>query len=162
MTNEERLTLIDKTGQKIELTDQQVDFLRWLGSKEEKHRMPPKVTAEAFKRFDPEKFNEFLERQQEEAIAGFEPRPKKYTHKKFFITNMHGNSDEFKNLGNMHTEKRDYEYPPHENREFFSPKPLNVTKYDFSHGGLSFNDRVPENYFGRDMQSERKNTDKFN
>lgn len=75
---------------------------------------------------------------------------------------MHGNSDEFKKLGNMHTEKRDYEYPPHENREFFSPKPLNVTKYDFGYGGLSFNDRVPENYFGKGMHSERKNTDKFN
>ena len=75
---------------------------------------------------------------------------------------MHSNSDDFKNLGNIHSERRKEEYPRSNGKDHFSPKPLNLSKYDYEKGGLSYQQRIPENYVGEDMKHVRNETDSVN
>ena len=45
------------------------------------------------------------------------------TNKKMFSFNYHANSEEYKNLGNLHKDKRVMEYYPQDDRLEFSTKP---------------------------------------
>jgi hypothetical protein len=83
-----------------------------------------------------------------------------------FAFNYHSNSDEYKNLGNLHKEKRVIEYFPQDDKLEFSTKPQIMgkkeKKYDFETGGLSYTQRVPRNLVGADFRTGRKETDDFN
>ena len=68
------------------------------------------------------------------------------TNKKMFQFNYHSNSDEYKNLGNLHKDKRVIEYFPQDDKLEFSTRPQIMGKekktltgaYDFEAGGQSF------------------------
>jgi hypothetical protein len=83
-----------------------------------------------------------------------------------FSYNYHANSDEYKNLGNLHKEKRVVEYFPQDDKLEFSTKPQIMgrepKKYDYETGGLSYTQRVPRNLVGDNLRTGRKETDEFN
>ena len=64
------------------------------------------------------------------------------------------NSEEYKNLGNLHKDKRVVEYFPQDDRLEFSTKPQIMGKpdqtkgYDYQEGGLSLSHRQPVNLIG--------------
>ena len=91
------------------------------------------------------------------------------TNKKMFQFNYHSNSDEYKNLGNLHKDKRVIEYFPQDDKLEFSTRPQIMGRekktlpgYDFETGGQSFTHRVPTNLVGDNLRSGRKETDAFN
>jgi hypothetical protein len=67
------------------------------------------------------------------------------TNKKMYAFNQFSNSDEYKNLGNLHKDKRVVEYFPQDDRLEFSTKPQILGKpdlikpkgYSYEEGGLS-------------------------
>ena len=88
-----------------------------------------------------------------------------------FAFNYHANSEEYKNLGNLHKDKRVIEYYPQDDKLEFSTKPQILGKpdkqngaanYDFETGGLSYSQRVPHNLVGDNLRSGRKETDLYN
>lgn len=86
-----------------------------------------------------------------------------------FEFNYHSNSDEYKQLGNLHREKRVIEYFPQDEKLDFSTKPQIMGRekrtqpaYDYESGGLSFTGRVPRNPVGDTLRSGRKETDEYN
>ena len=83
--------------------------------------------------------------------------------------NYHSNSDEYKNLGNLHKDKRVIEYFPQDEKLEFSTRPQIMGKekttqpaYDYESGGLSFTQRVPKHAVGDSLRTGRKETDDFN
>lgn len=90
------------------------------------------------------------------------------TNKKMFSFNYHSNSEEYKNLGNLHREKRVVEYFPQDDKLEFSTKPQILGKqegqpgYDYETGGLSYSQRVPKNLVGDKLRQGRKTTDNAN
>ena len=64
------------------------------------------------------------------------------TNKKMFSFNYHSNSDEYKNLGNLHKDKRVVEYFPQDDKLEFSTRPQIMGRekkqYDYETGGLSY------------------------
>ena len=65
-----------------------------------------------------------------------------------FQFNYHSNSDEYKNLGNLHRDKRVIEYFPQDDKLEFSTRPQIMGKekrtipaYDYETGGQSFSHR---------------------
>lgn len=85
------------------------------------------------------------------------------TNKKMFSFNYHSNSDEYKNLGNLHKDKRVMEYYPQDDKLEFSTRPQILGRkergYDFEQGGLSYTQRVPRNLVGENLRSGRMETD---
>lgn len=138
LLNDEEVVLIDKEGTRIELTQEQIEFLKKIGNKES-GELPAEVNIEALRLFAPDKYNQLMECEEDDMEgAGKFSKHYSQTNKKYFDKNMHSNSDEFKNLGNIHSERRKEEYPSSNSKEHFSPKPLNLSKYDYDKGGLSY------------------------
>ena len=83
---------------------------------------------------------------------------------------MHSNSDEYKNLGTLHKDKRTVEYFPQDERMEFSTRPQIMGRekggvppgYNFQEGGLSYQQRVPDNLVGENLRSGRMVTDQEN
>lgn len=167
LADDEEVVLIDKEGVRIELTPEQIEFLKKIGNKES-GELPAEVNIEALRLFAPDKYQELMASQgqqfDEDDAEGAGKFSKHYsqTNKKYFDKNMHSNSDDFKNLGNIHSERRKEEYPRSNGKDHFSPKPLNLSKYDYEKGGLSYQQRIPENYVGEDMKHVRNETDSVN
>ena len=165
LLDDEEVVLIDKEGVRIELSPEQIEFLKKIGNKES-GELPAEVNIEALRLFAPEKYQELIAGQQQgeddEEGAGKFSKHYSQTNKKYFDKNMHINSDEFKNLGNIHTERRKEEYPESNKKDHFSPKPLNMSKYDYDKGGLSYQQRIPDNLVGQDMKHVRAETDSVN
>ena len=91
------------------------------------------------------------------------------TNKKMFSFNYHSNSDEYKNLGNLHREKRVVEYFPQDDKLEFSTKPQILGKqenggrpYNYEVGGLSYSHRIPKNLIGDKLRQGRKIADNTN
>ena len=85
-----------------------------------------------------------------------------FTKKKIppFNETAHGNSEDFKNLGNLHTENRAVEYFPQDTPyQFIKGSAQHQPGYDFGTGGLSYNQRVPDNLVGDNFKTVRQNTD---
>jgi len=82
-----------------------------------------------------------------------------FTKKKMFNETAHGNSEDFKNLGNLHTENRAVDYFPQDDRHHFMK---GQPGYDFSTGGLSYNQRKPDNLVGDSFKTVRQNQDDIN
>ena len=83
-----------------------------------------------------------------------------------FQFNYHANSDEYKNLGNLHKDKRVMEYYPQDDKLEFSTKPQIMGRkdrgYDYEQGGLSYTQRVPQNLVGDHLRTGRRETDQYN
>mmetsp|Transcript_16377 Transcript_16377/g.27718 ORF Transcript_16377/g.27718 Transcript_16377/m.27718 type:complete len:160 (+) Transcript_16377:896-1375(+) len=92
------------------------------------------------------------------------------TNKKMYGFNQHQNSDDFKNLGNLHREKRLVEFFPQDDRYQFSTKPQvlggqakeRASSYNYDVGGLSYTQRVAKNLVGDDYRKNRKEADQEN
>mmetsp|Transcript_24630 Transcript_24630/g.38273 ORF Transcript_24630/g.38273 Transcript_24630/m.38273 type:complete len:99 (+) Transcript_24630:832-1128(+) len=86
------------------------------------------------------------------------------TNKKMFSFNYHSNSEDYKNLGNLHREKRVVEYFPQDDKLEFSTKPqiLGKEQYNYETGGLSYSQRVPKNLIGDKLRADRKVADNTN
>lgn len=93
------------------------------------------------------------------------------TNKRLYSFNQHSNSDEYKNLGTLHRDKRVVEYYPQDERLDFSTKPQIMGKsqqgaggseYDYETGGLSYSQRVPHNLLGAHAKAERNMVDTVN
>lgn len=95
------------------------------------------------------------------------------TNKRLYSFNQHSNSDEYKNLGTLHKDKRVVEYYPQDERLEFSTKPQIMGKqpsvqsapsdgYNYETGGLSYSQRVPQNLLGPHAKAERGMVDTVN
>ena len=93
------------------------------------------------------------------------------TNKRLYSFNQHSNSDEYKNLGTLHKDKRVVEYYPQDERLEFSTKPQIMGKgpptgsesgYNYETGGLSYTQRVPQNLLGPHAKAERSMVDTVN
>lgn len=81
--------------------------------------------------------------------------------KKLFKANMAENSEEFKQLGNLHKDQRQADYYPQDDSRHFGSKPRGFTKQDLAYDCLMEN-RVPDNLVGKTLKEVRYNTDEFN
>ena len=95
------------------------------------------------------------------------------TNKRLYSFNQHSNSDEYKNLGTLHKDKRVVEYYPQDERLEFSTRPQIMGKpnatgsdsksgYNYETGGLSYSQRVPQNLLGPHAKAERSMVDTVN
>jgi len=72
---------------------------------------------------DPVKLQQLKDEAEMIAYGGV---PDAKNRKKHFDNNMAANSEGFKQLGNLHREKRVTEYFPQDERDLFGPKPQNM------------------------------------
>jgi len=77
------------------------------------------MNLEDLKNIDPNQLTSLLENSQ----IPFKSKTIDRTNKKMFSFNYHANSEEYKNLGNLHKDKRVMEYYPQDDRLEFSTKP---------------------------------------
>ena len=77
------------------------------------------MNLEDLKNIDPNQLTSLLENSQ----IPFKSKTIDRTNKKMFSFNYHANSEEYKNLGNLHKDKRVMEYYPQDHRLEFSTKP---------------------------------------
>jgi len=77
------------------------------------------INLEDLRNVDVDQINKLLENTQ----IPFKSKTIDRTNKKMFSFNYHANSEEYKNLGNMHKDKRVVEYFPQDDRLEFSTKP---------------------------------------
>ena len=106
--------------------------------------------------------NRILDENKEAIIAGDNRNKRLLTNKKMFSETSHHNSEDFKELGNLHKDKRSVEYYPSDGKHNFESKPQHFSKYDYTKGGLSGNHRVPDNLIGENQKFVRANTDEYN
>tara|TARA_B110000503_G_C7021586_1_gene360015 strand:+ start:232 stop:648 length:417 start_codon:yes stop_codon:yes gene_type:complete len=94
------------------------------------------------------------------------------TNKRLYSFNQHSNSDEYKNLGTLHKDKRVVEYYPQDDKQEFSTKPQILGKsdgasrkqddYSYETGGLSYSQRVPQHLIGHQASNVRQHVDTVN
>ena len=84
------------------------------------------MNLEDLKNIDPNQLTSLLENSQ----IPFKSKTIDRTNKKMFSFNYHANSEEYKNLGNLHKDKRVMEYYPQDDRLEFSTKPQILGKPD--------------------------------
>lgn len=77
------------------------------------------MNLEDLKNIDVNQLTSLLENSQ----IPFKSKTIDRTNKKMFSFNYHSNSEEYKNLGNLHKDKRVMEYYPQDDRLEFSTKP---------------------------------------
>ena len=91
------------------------------------------------------------------------------TNKRMYQFNYHQNSDDYKNLGTLHKEKRTVDYFPQDHKQDFSTKPQILgtgdavnQDYDFSSSGMEYAQRERKNLIGNDLRTNRGDADQFN
>lgn len=96
------------------------------------------------------------------------------TNKRMYQFNYHANSEDYKNLGTLHREKRTVDYYPQDQKQDFSTKPQILGKdqipqmqrsgqnYDYETGGLSYTQRKPDNLIGNELRAVREDADIYN
>jgi hypothetical protein len=83
--------------------------------------------------------------------------------KKLFSKNMTENSEEFKQLGNLHKENRVTDYYPQDVKADFSTKPKNfMGKTDYDEDGYFTGARQPTNLVGESYKQVRHTQDEYN
>ena len=79
------------------------------------------IDFENLKDFDGEQINQILDHSALE--VPYQSKPHDRTNKRMYTFNYHSNSDEYKNLGNLHAEKRVVKYYPQDDKMDFTTKP---------------------------------------
>jgi hypothetical protein len=144
INEEDEFLLIDKSGNAYDLNKDQLSYLKSLsgcGSEANKDKIehakkerledideeqiPVDLDFEVLNNLNPVELNKILDDNKEE-MMGVDPKHKSLlTHKKQYLkTNAH-NSEDFKELGNLHKDQRAVEYFPGEDRHAFESKPQN-------------------------------------
>ena len=86
------------------------------------------------------------------------------TNKKMFAFNYHSNSDDFKNLGNLHREKRVVEFFPQDEKCTFSTKPQ-IKTVEPAHAAMDSVSNAAstrKNLVGDDLRKNRIDADMSN
>jgi hypothetical protein len=84
------------------------------------------------------------------------------TNKKMFQFNMHSNSDEFKNLGNLHRERRVVEFFPQDDKMNFSTKPQIQTNEAKAEIDKQSQISLKKHLVGEELRRNRLETDLTN
>jgi hypothetical protein len=83
--------------------------------------IPVDIDYMVLNNLNPVELNKILEENKEELME--EKNKNLLTHKKLFTKTSHHNSEDFKELGNLHKDNRAVEYFPGEDRHHFASKP---------------------------------------
>lgn len=166
---------MDGQGNKIELNQQQKEYLTSLSKAGESQRKEPSMAEEVapvdeapdvdynvLRNMNPVELNKILQENKEVLAVGGGLKTQLLSKKKLFNDTQFQNSEEFKALGNMSTENRVINYFPQDDKNNFGTRPVIFNKYDFGEGGLSLQHRIPDNLIGESLKAVRENTDTFN
>lgn len=149
------LKLIDKDGRTIELSAEQLLLLEQLSHQqnlseltERQKELLKSINFDDLQNLDPDYVNQILD--QSGLQVPYKSKTVDRTNKRMYQFNYHENSDDYKNLGTLHREKRTVDYFPQDAKQEFSTKPQILGRndavlrdYDFSQGGLSYSQRNP-------------------
>lgn len=163
--------MFDEEGNPIELTQEQIRLIESLDKQKkeseltaEQEKMLKSINLEDLQNIDLKQINNLLD--SNGVQIPFQSKTIDRTNKRMYSFNYHANSDEYKNLGNLHKEKRVIEYFPQDDKLEFSTRPQimgrNEKKYNYETGGLSYSQRIPKNLVGENLRTGRKETDEFN
>ena len=81
------------------------------------------VDIDVLQNLNPTELNRILDENKEAIIAGDNRNKRLLTNKKMFSETSHHNSEDFKELGNLHKDKRSVEYYPSDGKHNFESKP---------------------------------------
>ena len=119
---------VDQFGNRIELSDEQMEIIDKLvqqskdGQYTEKQlAMLQSIDYENLKEMTPDEIDKLL--QSNGLQIPYQSKPHDRTNKRLYSFNYHENSDEYKQLGTLHKEKRTVEYFPQDEQLMFSTKP---------------------------------------
>ena len=146
INEEDEFLLIDKSGNAYDLNKDQLSYLKSLsgcGSEANKDKadvigkkgakledideeqIPVDLDYEVLNNLNPVELNKILDENKEEMMAGEAKQKRLLTNKKLFEKTSHHNSEDFKELGNLHKDQRAVEYFPGDDRHSFESKPIN-------------------------------------
>ena len=118
---EDELTVTDKNGRKIVLNPEQIAYLQSLNLVPENkdEEAPAEVDYGMIENMNPYDLQQLKNLgEQEEESAGLYHVPIQ-TNKRLYPFHYHQNSEDYKNLGNMHRENRTIEYYPQDQKPQF-------------------------------------------
>ena len=174
MNMQRMLKLVDKDGKTIELSAEQLLLLEQLSQQqnladltERQKELLKSINFDDLQNLDPEYINEILD--QSGMQIPYKSKTIDRTNKRMYSFNYHQNSDDYKNLGTLHKEKRTVDYFPQDHKQDFSTKPQILgtgdvvnQDYDFSQSGVAYSQKKPKNLTGNDLRANRGDADDFN
>ena len=168
------LKLVDKDGKTIELSAEQLLLLEELSQQqslseltERQKTLLKSINFDDLQNLDPEYINEILD--QSGMQIPYKSKTIDRTNKRMYSFNYHQNSDDYKNLGTLHKDKRTVDYFPQDQKQDFSTKPQILgtgdvvpEDYDFQESSLQYNNRKPKNSIGNELRTNRGEADDYN